>query len=456
MKKNNSTIKKETIEEVKNPTKKDKLANLDWRMKIRLAVITGAKVKCENEEQTQYHKLLLEKKKKYEEKVKMLEKKKQDKINEIKLNADAQVERILDSMITKEQKDIDLQAAEDRAKEKAEAKIKEKIEAKAKRRSDMHKSIPTQEIIKEHKRQQDFLAEAHAVKREEIEARLEAKAKLIEKAQKERAKKKEEIKAKKRKKRGKGEVEQTKITRKRKRPEERSTKEQRIEAIKEDKKKRYEAYLKELQLRASEKSADPKAFEENKAKRKEAEAQRLIRIADKRKQRKDKLIAVDLAQKEKTRKDLERWKESEIRRLNKKVLKSAVYLTKGGKEIPKVKNKVETRVGDTSRLAKIKTTELKQYAVVIGNLTDQNNIVDTLPHIIKCLPKTLNNHVKGFHEEMMKAHKDIYVGTFVYPINDMSHCIFEMINSDRLTINGKLTSRLAAQKEETIKKLSAA
>ena len=89
-------------------------------------------------------------------------------------------------------------------------------------------------------------------------------------------------------------------------------------------------------------------------------------------------------------------------------------------------------------------------------MTDQNNIVDTLPHIIKCIPKTLNNHVKGFHEEMMKAHKDVYVGTFVYPIDDMSHCIFEMINNDRLTIDGKLTSRLAAQKEETIKKLSAA
>ena len=68
MNKNNVTIKKETIEEVKNPTKKDKFANLDWKMKMRLAIITGAKVKCLNEEQTQYHNFLLEKKKKYEEK----------------------------------------------------------------------------------------------------------------------------------------------------------------------------------------------------------------------------------------------------------------------------------------------------------------------------------------------------------------------------------------------------
>lgn len=454
MNKNNVTIKKETIEEVKNPTKKDKFANLDWKMKMRLAVITGAKVKCLNEEQTQYHNLLLEKKKKYEEKLKSLEKKKQDKINEIKLNAEAQVERILDSMIAKEQKDIDLQAAEDRAKEKAKEKIEAKIKAKEERKSILSKSIPTPEIIKEHKKQQDFLAKAHAVKLEEIEARLEAKAELVEKAQEERAKKKEEIKAKKRKKRGKEEVEQTKIRRRRKRPEERSTKEQRIEAIKEDKKKRYEAYLKELQLRASEKAADPKAFEEKKAKRKETE--RLMQIAERRKARRDKLIAVELKQKEKTRRDLERWKESETRRLAKKAVKAETYLTKGGKEVPKVKNKVEARIGDTSRLAKPKTTELKQYAVVIGNLTDQNNIVDTLPHIIKCIPKTLNNHVKGFHEEMMKAHKDVYVGTFVYPIDDMSHCIFEMINNDRLTIDGKLTSRLAAQKEETLKKLAAA
>ena len=448
MNKNNVTIKKEIIEEVKNLTKKDRLANLDWKMKMRLAIITGAKVKCLNEEQTQYHNFLLEKKKKYEEKLKSLEKKKQDKINEIKLNAEAQVERILDSMITKEQKDIDLQAAEDRAKEKAKEKIEAKIKAKEERRSVLSKSIPTLEIIKENKKQQEFLAKAHAIKLEEIQKRAEEKAKIEEEKLQESIEKRAErhLKAK----------ERALASRKNKGPKTHSTKEERTAAIKAKKEQGKANY--EAELKRQKKQYDLNKIEADKkrAERKRKETEQLIRIAERRKARRDKLIAVELKQKEKTRRDLARWKESETRRLAKKAIKVETYLTKGGKEVPKVKNKVEARIGDTSRLAKPKTTELKQYAVVIGNLTDQNNIVDTLPHIIKCIPKTLNNHVKGFHEEMMKAHKDIYVGTFVYPIDDMSHCIFEMINNDRLTIDGKLTSRLAAQKEETLKKLAAA
>lgn len=448
MKKNNSTIKKETIEEVKNPTKKDKLANLDWKMKMRLAVITGAKVKCLNEEQTQYHNFLLEKKKKYEEKLKSLEKKKQDKINEIKLNAEAQVERILDSMIAKEQKDIDLQAAENRAKEKAKEKIEAKIKAKEERRSILSKSIPTSEIIKENKKQQEFLAKAHAEKLEAIQKRAEEKAKIEEEKLQESIEKRAErhLKAK----------ERALASRKNKGPKTSTTKEERIAAVIERKKQGKANYEAELKRQQEQYDLNKIEADKKRAERKRKETERLMRIAECRKARRDKLIVVELKQKEKTRRDLERWKESETRRLAKKAIKAETYLTKGGKEVPKVKNKVEARIGDTSRLAKVKTTELKQYAVVIGNLTDQNNIVDTLPHIIKCIPKTLNNHVKGFHEEMMKAHKDVYVGTFVYPIDDMSHCIFEMINNDRLTIDGKLTSRLAAQKEETIKKLSAA
>lgn len=448
MNKNNVTIKKETIEEVKNPTKKDKLANLDWKMKMRLAVITGAKVKCLNEEQTQYHNFLLEKKKKYEEKLKSLEKKKQDKINEIKLNAEAQVERILDSMIAKEQKDIDLQAAEDRAKEKAKEKIEAKIKAKEERRFILSKSIPTPEIIKENKKQQEFLAKAHTEKLEAIQKRAEEKAKIEEEKLQESIERRAErhLKAK----------ERALASRKNKGPKTHSTKEERITAVIERKKQGKANYEAELKRQQEQYDLNKIEADKKRAERKRKETERLMRIAERRKARKDKIIAVELKQKEKTRRDLERWKESETRRLAKKAIKAETYLTKGGKEVPKVKNKVEARIGDTSRLAKVKTTELKQYAVVIGNLTDRNNIVDTLPHIIKCIPKTLNNHVKGFHEEMMKAHKDVYVGTFVYPIDDMSHCIFEMINNDRLTIDGKLTSRLAAQKEETIKKLSAA
>lgn len=448
MNKNKVTIKKETIEEVKNPTKKDKLANLDWKMKMRLAVITGAKVKCLNEEQTQYYNFLLEKKKKYKEKLKSLEKKKQDKINEIKLNAEAQVERILNSMIAKEQKDINLQAAEDRAKEKAKEKIEAKIKVKEERRSMLSKSIPTPEIIKEHKKQQEFLAKAHAEKLEAIQKRAEEKAKIEEEKLQESIEKRAErhLKAK----------ERALMQRKNKGPKTHTTKEERIVAVIKRKKQGKANYEAELKRQQEQYDLNKIEADKKRAERKRKETERLMQIAERRKVRRDKLIAVELKQKEKTRRDLERWKESETRRLVKKAIKAETYLTKGGKEVPKVKNKVEARIGDTSRLAKVKTTELKQYAVVIGNLTDQNNIVDTLPHIIKCIPKTLNNHVKGFHEEMMKAHKDVYVGTFVYPIDDMSHCIFEMINNDRLTIDGKLTSRLAAQKEETIKKLSAA
>ena len=48
---------------------------------------------------------------------------------------------------------------------------------------------------------------------------------------------------------------------------------------------------------------------------------------------------------------------------------------------------------------------------------------------------------------MKDKNNENYVGTFVYPIDQPDHCIFEMINSKKLNIEGKLTSRMASQRE---------
>ena len=228
-------------------------------------------------------------------------------------------------------------------------------------------------------------------------------------------------------------------------PTMRTTKDERIQAAIEKKIQGKANYRKELQKQASEIEADPKGYQERQQKKQKSEQERLDMLAAKRKARLEKKIKNELTTKQLVLKQINDFKESQKKRLEKKDLKRAKYITKGGEKVNKFKIKTPLR---PSVIIEKKDTELNSYNVVIARVTDKNTIIDSKPQVIKCKSNTLSNHIKDIHNSQMKdKNNENYVGTFVYPIDQPDHCIFEMINSKKLNIEGKLTSRIASQRE---------
>ena len=228
-------------------------------------------------------------------------------------------------------------------------------------------------------------------------------------------------------------------------PTMRTTKDERIQAAIEKKIQGKANYRKELQKQASEIEADPKGYQERQQKKQKSEQERLDMLAAKRKDRLDRKIKTELTIKQRILKQIEDFKESQKKRLEKKKLKQAKYITKGGEKVNKFKIKTPLR---PSVIIEKKDTELNSYNVVIARVTDKNTIIDSKPQVVKCKSNTLSNHIKDIHNSQMKdKNNENYVGTFVYPIDQPDHCIFEMINSKKLNIEGKLTSRIASQRE---------
>ena len=228
-------------------------------------------------------------------------------------------------------------------------------------------------------------------------------------------------------------------------PTMRTTKDERIQAAIEKKIQGKANYRKELQKQASEIEADPKGYQERQQKKQKSEQERLDMLAAKRKARLEKKIKNELTTKQLVLKQINDFKESQKKRLEKKDLKRAKYITKGGKKVNKFKIKTPLR---PSVIIEKKDTELNSYNVVIARVTDKNTIIDSKPQVVKCKSNTLSNHIKDIHNTCMKdKNNENYVGTFVYPIDQPDHCIFEMINSKKLNIEGKLTSRIASQRE---------
>lgn len=294
-----------------------KIKNIPWKLSMRCAFISGEKIKPKNEEQSNYLDLLKAKKAKYDAKIAELNKKQKERIDDIKVNADMLTERILESLIQKEETDKKLKKAEESAKAAAKDKKIKAAKEKRKRKSDIIKNvtIPNAAKIEEVKKQQNFLAEAHAVKRKEIEKRLDEKYKKCDDI---------EVKTKEEREKRRKEAMKKALSKIHKAgPKTRTTKEQRIEAIKEAKaegKAKYEAMIAEHKA----KGQDPivKAKREEKAKK---EAERQQRIAEHRIERKKKLMAVELSQKKKTESDVKRFLESEKIRLARKEAKRAKY-----------------------------------------------------------------------------------------------------------------------------------
>lgn len=228
-------------------------------------------------------------------------------------------------------------------------------------------------------------------------------------------------------------------------PTMRTTKDERIQAAIEKKIQGKAGYRKELQKQASEIEADPKGYQERQQKKQKSEQERLDMLAAKRKERLEKKIKNELTTKQLVLKQINDFKESQKKRLEKKDLKRAKYITKGGKKVDKFKIKAPLR---PSVIIEKKDTELNSYNVVIARVTDKNTIIDSKPQVVKCKSNTLSDHIKDIHNTCMKdKNNENYVGTFVYPIDQPDHCIFEMINSKKLNIEGKLTSRIASQRE---------
>ena len=228
-------------------------------------------------------------------------------------------------------------------------------------------------------------------------------------------------------------------------PTMRTTKDERIQAAIEKKIQGKANYRKELQKQASEIEADPKGYQERQQKKQKSEQERLDMLAAKRKARLEKKIKNELTTKQLVLKQINDFKESQKKRLEKKDLKRAKYITKGGEKVDKFKIKTPLR---PSVIIEKKDTELNSYNVVIARVTDKNTIIDSKPQVVKCKSNTLSNHIKDIHNTCMKdKNNENYIGTFVYPIDQPDHCIFEMINSKKLNIEGKLTSRIASQRE---------
>ena len=228
-------------------------------------------------------------------------------------------------------------------------------------------------------------------------------------------------------------------------PTMRTTKDERIQAAIEKKIQGKANYRKELQKQASEIEADPKGYQERQQKKQKSEQERLDMLAAKRKERLEKKIKNELTTKQLVLKQINDFKESQKKRLEKKDLKRAKYITKGGEKVNKFKIKTPLR---PSVIIEKKDTELNSYNVVIARVTDKNTIIDSKSQVVKCKSNTLSNHIKDIHNTCMKdKNNENYVGTFVYPIDQPDHCIFEMINSKKLNIEGKLTSRIASQRE---------
>ena len=369
--------------------------------------------------------------------IKSIEKSKSitDKAKELKeriiKNANALADRILDRAIAREEAEKQWAEKKEELLKKATELRKKAAQEKRDRRNnqrlEINKTIPFCHVGKfanpeDVTKYNDYIA---AVRKQQEELANKAK---IESKKKETVEKKYDKK---------DTVKRT--------PTMRTTKDERIQAAIEKKIQGKANYRKELQKQASEIEADPKGYQERQQKKQKSEQERLDMLAAKRKERLEKKIKNELTTKQLVLKQINDFKESQKKRLEKKDLKRAKYITKGDEKVNKFKIKAPLR---PSVIIEKKDTELNSYNVVIARVTDKNTIIDSKPQVVKCKSNTLSDHIKDIHNTCMKdKNNENYVGTFVYPIDQPDHCIFEMINSKKLNIEGKLTSRIASQRE---------
>lgn len=439
-------IKSQTIN---NSTKKYPVESKTWKSDVYQALKLGYKVEALNEEQAEYIKKIETKLAEKAAKTKVKEEMKQTllkKMSDIMKAKKAAIvsaandlaDRIILRAIEKEEQKKKFDEADKKIKEKVKKDKMAIAEKKRKRKAELrNKTIPSPEAIANAKKQQDFLTKAHAAKREEIEARLDEKENFMNQSAEEWSKKHEErIKR------------NTELALKRLHHKEiklkRTTKAERIEAIKAKKEAGKAAFNAEMKRQASEIAADRQGYANRVEKRRRTETERLAMIAERRKLRKDKIFTEHLKQQKIQQLNLKRFIESEKARLARKEEKRAKYLTTGGIKVPKVKNNVaidKTRAEEYIKAAEAKIKDEKvRYLIRIASIASSEIISDSVCAFI-CKPEELNKRMKEAHNKHMKEEPDTYVGIYAYSgIGKDQKCVSEMLNDkfkDRSRLNPK-------------------
>lgn len=362
-----------------------------------------------------------------------------DKVKALKekiiANANALADRILSKAIAKEEQEKAWETRKKELKAEAAKKRKEaalkKREEKAKKLIQIHASIPTKNTSKKQKDIDKEIEKKHDEKMIAIETKFEnfnPKQQKLTKEERIERNRKRAIKL----------VHHKEIKDKIKH----TTKEEREKAAAEARKTAYLAYKAEMQRQASEIEANPKTYQARQEKRVKSEQERLNMLAEKRKARMDKLQRVELTQKQKTLKDLEHFKLAQERRNEKKLQRHQMYLSKGGIQLPKVKNKVEVRpIIEQPK----KQDSSKHRYIVRTQYIDQPSLTGDRVGAIVCLPDKLKDIVKYSFNKMMEKESDKVVGYFIYDSDNPEVCIMEMVNSKYREIDGVTITRLQKQ-----------
>lgn len=362
-----------------------------------------------------------------------------DKVKALKekiiANANALADRILSKAIAKEEQEKAWETRKEELKAEAAKKRKEaalkKREEKAKKLSQIHSSIPTKDTSKKQKAIDKAIEEKH-------DKKIIAKETKFEDFNPKRQKLTKEERIERNKKRAIKLIHHKEIKDKTKH----ITKEERERIVAEARKAGYLAYKAEMQKQASEIAADPKAYQVRQEKREKSEQERLNMLAEKRKARMDKLQRVELIQKQKILKDLEHFKLAQERRNEKKLQRRQMYLSKGGIQLPKVKNKVEVRpIIEQPK----KQDSSKHRYIVRTQYIDQPSLTGDRVGAIVCLPDKLKDVVKYSFNKMMEKESDKVVGYFIYDSDNPEVCIMEMVNSKYREIDGVTITRLQKQ-----------
>lgn len=350
-------------------------------------------------------------------------------------NANDLADRILNKAIAKEEQEKAWQKRKEELKVEADKKRKEaalkKREEKAKKLISIHTSIPSKDTSEKQKKIDEDIEKKHDKKMIANETKYEnwsPKQQKLTKEERIERNKKRTIKL----------IHHKEVKDKIKH----TTAEEREANAAENRRIAYQNYLAEMQRQQSEKEADPKAAAERKEKRLTAKKDRMQMLAEKRIKRMERLQIVELTQKQKLAKDLEHFKQAQEARDAKKKEQRAKYLTKGGKKIPKVKNKVDVR----PTIIENKVDNKHRY-ITRTQYIERNTPVGDTVGAITCIPTKLKDIVKYNFNKLMEKESDNLVGIFIYDSDNPEVCVMEMVNSKYREIDGVTTTRMNQEKQ---------
>lgn len=350
-------------------------------------------------------------------------------------NANDLADRILNKAIAKEKQEKAWQKRKEELKVEADKKRKEaalkKREEKAKKLISIHTSIPSKDTSEKQKKIDEDIKKKHDKKMIANETKYEnwsPKQQKLTKEERIERNKKRTIKL----------IHHKEVKDKIKH----TTAEEREANAAENRRIAYQNYLAEMQRQQSEKEADPKAATERKEKRLTAKKDRMQMLAEKRIKRMERLQIVELTQKQKLAKDLEHFKQAQEVRDAKKKEQRAKYLTKGGKKIPKVKNKVDVR----PTIIENKVDNKHRY-ITRTQYIEKNTPVGETVGAITCIPTKLKDIVKYNFNKLMEKESDNLVGIFIYDSDNPEVCVMEMVNSKYREIDGVTTTRMNQEKQ---------